>query len=84
MDLSKKLITEHKCDLIELKIGFQDNQYKKTVEMLTIFYNKQKIGDLSADLKISLSSYQTYFRLTIIAFPVLAIFGIWTVLKSVS
>lgn len=81
-DLSKKLINEHSSDLKELKISYHDNQFKKTVDMFALFHDRQKIESLSDDLKARLSFYRTYFRLTVIAFPMLAVLGILTVMMT--
>ena len=80
--LSEKLINEHKSDLNELKIGFHDNQFKKTVDMLALFHDRQKIETLSDDIKTRLSYCRTYFRLTLIAFPMFAVLGVLTVMMT--
>ena len=82
MNLSKKLINEHKSDLKELKISFHDNQFKQTVDMFALFQDRKKIENLSDDLKTRLSFYRTYFRLTLIAFPMFVALGILTVIMT--
>ena len=79
MDLSRKLIDEHKTDLNELKISYHDNKFKKTVDMFALFQDKKKIESISTDIKSRLSFYRTFFRLTAIAFPMFVILGILTV-----
>ncbi|KAB1065990.1 hypothetical protein [Salibacter halophilus] len=79
LGLSRKLIDEHRSELKDLNISYHDNSFKKTVDMFALFQKRKKIEDLSADLKISFSYYQTYFRLAIIGFIVTAILGVYVV-----
>lgn len=79
MNLSKKLIVEHKSDLKKLKISFYDNQFKQTVDMFALFQDRKNIENISDDIKTRLSFYRTYFRLTLIAFPMFSVLGILTV-----
>lgn len=57
MNLSKKLIVEHKPDLKELKISFHDNQFKQTVDMFALFQDWKEIEKISDDVKVRLSFY---------------------------
>lgn len=82
MNLSKKLIVEHKSDLKELKISFHDNQFKQTVDMFALFQDWKEIEKISDDVKVRLSFYRTYFRLTLIAFPMFAVLGILKVMMT--
>lgn len=82
MNLSKKLITEHKSELRDLKVSFHDNQFKQTVDMFALFQDRKKIENISDDIKTRLSYYRTYFRLTLIAFPMFAVLGILTVVMT--
>ena len=82
MDLSKKLIVEHKAELKDLKINFYDNQFKQTVDMFALFQDRERIENISEDIKTRLSFYRTYFRLTLIAFPMFAVLGILTVMMT--
>ena len=82
MNLSRKLIVEYKAELKDLKISFHDNQFKQTVDMFALFQDREKIENLSEDIKTKLSFYRTYFRLTLIAFPMFAVLGILTVVMT--
>jgi hypothetical protein len=82
MNLSKKLITEHRSELRDLKVSFNDNQFKQTVDMFALFQDRKRIENISDDIKTRLSYYQTYFRLTLIAFPMFAVLGILTVVMT--
>jgi|GEM_PF-2155954 len=82
INLSKKLITEHKSELRDLKVSFNDNQFKQTVDMFALFQDRKKIENISDDIKTRLSYYRTYFRLTLIAFPMFAVLGILTVVMT--
>lgn len=82
LDLSRKLITENKSELKEMKISFYDNQYKKAVDMFALFQEKQKIESISEDIKTRLSYYITFFRLTLIAFLMFVSLGILTIVMT--
>jgi hypothetical protein len=82
MKLSKKLISEHKSELRDIKVSFSVNQFKQTVDMFALFQDRKKIENISDDIKIKLSYYRTYFRLTLIAFLMFAVLGILTVVMT--
>jgi len=82
VNLSKKLIVEHKAELKDLKINFYDNQFKQTVDMFALFQDRERIENISEDIKTRLSFYRTYFRLTLIAFLMFAVLGILTVMMT--
>lgn len=80
--MSKKLIVDHKTYLDKMKINYHDSKFKTTVDMFALFKNQQKIEELSDNIKSQLSFYQTYFRLTLIAFLMFAVLGILTVIMT--
>ena len=82
MSLNKKLINEHKADLIRLNIKVYDNQFSKTIDGFAFLRNRKQIAEISGDIKLMLSYYWTFFRLTMLAFIMFAILGILTVVMT--
>tara|TARA_R110002050_G_scaffold45957_3_gene108368 strand:+ start:4111 stop:4521 length:411 start_codon:yes stop_codon:yes gene_type:complete len=82
INLSKQLIVNHQDKLDELKISYIDNRFKTTVDMFALFQERKKIETVSNDIKTRLSYFRTYFWLTLIAFPMVAILGVTTVIMT--
>ena len=82
INLSKQLIVQHHDKLDELRISYIDNRFKTTVDMFALFQERKKIEDISTDIKLRLSFFRTYFRLTAIAFPMVALLGLTTVIMT--
>ncbi|MEM6265335.1 MAG: hypothetical protein AAGI38_22730 [Bacteroidota bacterium] len=82
MGLSRQLIEGYKGNLKELNIRYQDDQFRKTVDMFALFQEKQTLEKLSRDIGVQLSFFRTYFQLTLIAFSINIVLGILTVLLT--
>lgn len=82
IELSRILINQHKDKLIEMRIAYHDNRFKKTVDMYDLLHDRNNIGQISSDVKSRLSYYTTFFRLTAIAFPVFVVLGILTAILT--
>ena len=82
LGLSRILIDENKTELAGLNIGYHDNGFKKTVDIVALLQDRKKIEAISTDIKIRLSYYRTFFRLAIIAFPMFAVLAIITVVMT--
>jgi len=79
INLSKILINEHKDELLKMRIRFYDSRLNMSVDMVSLFKNKRKIIGISDEIKIKLSYFQTFLRLSIIAFIMFAVLGVLTV-----
>jgi len=82
INLSKQLIVNHRDKLDELRISYIDNRFKTTVDMFALLQERKKIETISSDIQTRLSFFRTYFRLTLIAFPMVAILGVTTVVMT--
>ena len=82
IELSKRLIIQHQNKLDELRISYIDNRFKTTVNMFSLLQKRKRIENISSDIKMRLSFFRTYLRLTIIAFLVTAILGLTTVMMT--
>ncbi len=82
ISLSKTLINGHKDDLLKLKIRFYDSRLNTSVDMVSLLKNRSKIVEISKVIKAKLSSFQTYLRLSMIAFIMFAVLGILTVVMT--
>ena len=82
INLSNQLIVYHQDKLDELRISYIDNRFKTTVDVFALLQEREKIENISTDIKWRLSFFITYFRLTAIAFPMVALLGLTTVIMT--
>lgn len=82
VNLSKQLVFQHQDQLDQMKIRYISSQFKTTVDMFALLKQRKKIENISTDIKIRLSFFRTFFRLTVIAFLMFGILGLITVILT--
>jgi len=82
IDLSSLLIDQYQDRLDQNSVSYQVTQFKKTVNMMDLFFKRKALDSISADIKNRLSYYRTYFQLTLLAFLMFPVMGILMVVLT--